>query len=130
MGSNIKYLPEMYWDFWDHYLPLTERSLQEVLELVGFKVERCIPKFLLSNRTAEKCVARLGAALFEVSLGSGIFLADSFDDQPSINLSFSPDEQATPDAFPRRQFGPGLQNHGRTKSFAGAIGANSVKSSR
>jgi SAM-dependent methyltransferase len=46
MGPNIKCLPGMYWDFWDHYLPLTEQSLKEVLELVGFKVERCIAKFL------------------------------------------------------------------------------------
>jgi SAM-dependent methyltransferase len=46
IGPNIKYLPRTYWDFWDHYLPLTERSMREVLELTGFKVERCIPKFL------------------------------------------------------------------------------------
>jgi hypothetical protein len=46
IGPNIKYLPGMCWDFWDHYLPLTEQSLQEVLELVGFEVERCIAKFL------------------------------------------------------------------------------------
>lgn len=46
MGPNIRYLPGEYWDFWDHYLPLTERSLQEALELIGFQVERCVPKFL------------------------------------------------------------------------------------
>lgn len=46
MGPNIKYLPGRYWDFWDHCLPLTEQSLREVLEMLGFKVERCIAKFL------------------------------------------------------------------------------------
>jgi SAM-dependent methyltransferase len=46
LGPNIKYLPGSYWDFWDHYLPLTERSLQEGLELVGFRVERCVDRFL------------------------------------------------------------------------------------
>ena len=28
MGPNIKYLPGEYWDFWDHYLALTEASLK------------------------------------------------------------------------------------------------------
>jgi SAM-dependent methyltransferase len=46
MGPNIKYLPGRYWDFWDHYLPLTEQSLREVLEVTGFEVERCIAKFV------------------------------------------------------------------------------------
>jgi len=46
MGPNIKYLPGTYWDFWDHYLPLTELSLREALENRGFAVEECIPRFL------------------------------------------------------------------------------------
>jgi SAM-dependent methyltransferase len=46
MGPNIKYLPGTYWDFWDHYLPLTELSLREALENRGFAVEECISKFL------------------------------------------------------------------------------------
>jgi hypothetical protein len=32
--------------FTGSYLPLTEQSLQEVLELVGFEVESCIAKFV------------------------------------------------------------------------------------
>lgn len=39
LGPNIRLLPGSYWDFWDHYLPLTERSLAEVGALVGFTVE-------------------------------------------------------------------------------------------
>jgi len=46
LGPNIKYLPGAYWDFWDHYLPLTELALREGLELTGFRVERCLDRFL------------------------------------------------------------------------------------
>jgi SAM-dependent methyltransferase len=46
LGPNIKRLPGAYWDFWDHYLPLTERSLREALEIRGFKVEVCLESFL------------------------------------------------------------------------------------
>jgi SAM-dependent methyltransferase len=46
MGPNIKFLPGAYWDFWDHYVPLTELSLQEALESRGFRIERCVPRFL------------------------------------------------------------------------------------
>lgn len=46
LGPNIKYLPGAYWDFWDHYLPLTELSLREALENRGYAMEECIPRFL------------------------------------------------------------------------------------
>ena len=46
LGPNIKYLPGAYWDFWDHYLPLTEQSLKGMLELTGFQIERCVARFL------------------------------------------------------------------------------------
>lgn len=46
MGPNIKYLPGTHWDFWDHYLPLTELSLAEGLELSGFRVTQTIGRFL------------------------------------------------------------------------------------
>ncbi len=46
MGPNIKYVPGAYWDFWDHYLPLTERSLSEGLRNHGFEIQTCLPKFL------------------------------------------------------------------------------------
>ncbi|MEP6685750.1 MAG: class I SAM-dependent methyltransferase [Verrucomicrobiota bacterium] len=46
MGPNIRYLPGKYWDFWDHHLPLTERSLSEGLTNRGFEIVRCIDKFL------------------------------------------------------------------------------------
>jgi SAM-dependent methyltransferase len=46
MGPNIKYLPGAYWDFFDHYLPLTELALTEVLKKCGFKIEFCRGRFL------------------------------------------------------------------------------------
>lgn len=46
LGPNIKYLPGEYWDFWDHYLPLTEASLREALENRSYKMERCEDRFL------------------------------------------------------------------------------------
>lgn len=46
LGPNIRFLADVYWDFWDHYLPLSDRSLAEGVSLAGFAVERCIPRFL------------------------------------------------------------------------------------
>lgn len=46
LGPNIRYLPGEYWDFWDHYLPLTERSLSEGLESLGFSIEEKHARFL------------------------------------------------------------------------------------
>lgn len=46
LGPNIRLLPGAYWDFWDHYLPLTELSLAEAGRLGGFTIERAIPATL------------------------------------------------------------------------------------
>jgi SAM-dependent methyltransferase len=46
VGPNIRYLPGEYWDFYDHYLPLTELSLGEVMTETGFTLEEQIPRFL------------------------------------------------------------------------------------
>lgn len=46
MGPNIKVLPGLYWDFYDHHTILTEKSLAEALEVVGFDVEQAIDRFL------------------------------------------------------------------------------------
>lgn len=46
MGPNIKCVPGAYWDFWDHYLPLTELSLKEALENRQIRVECCHERFL------------------------------------------------------------------------------------
>lgn len=46
MGPNIKLIPGSYWDFWDHYLPLTESSLSEALENRRFQINRKESAFL------------------------------------------------------------------------------------
>lgn len=46
LGPNIRFLHGAYWDFWDHFVPLTDRSLVEILTLAGFAVERVVPRFL------------------------------------------------------------------------------------
>lgn len=46
MGPNIKHLPGEYWDFWDHHLPLTEKSLAEGLTSRGFQIAECVGTFL------------------------------------------------------------------------------------
>lgn len=46
MGPNIKYVGGAYWDFFDHYVPLTEASLVEATELVGFRTTTVHGRFL------------------------------------------------------------------------------------
>ena len=46
MGPNIKYLPGLYWDFFDHHTILTEASLAEVLVMEGFTLQQVTPRFL------------------------------------------------------------------------------------
>lgn len=46
LGPNIKHVLGAYWDFWDHAIPLTERSVSEVLAMHGFVVERSLARFL------------------------------------------------------------------------------------
>ena len=35
LQPNIKYLPGEYWDFFDHYTPLTEKSMSEALSIIA-----------------------------------------------------------------------------------------------
>lgn len=46
MGPNIRYLPGAYWDFIDHHLPLSERSLAEALLLAGLHPGTVVDRFL------------------------------------------------------------------------------------
>ena len=46
LGPNIKYVPGHYWDFFDHYLPLTELSLAEILRKCGFAIRFNAARFL------------------------------------------------------------------------------------
>ena len=46
LGPNIKYAYREYWDFYDHYLPLSHLSLEEGLKQSGFVVTKNVPQFL------------------------------------------------------------------------------------
>ena len=46
LQPNIRFVGSAYWDYIDHHIALTEKSLVEALEVVGFQIERVIPKFL------------------------------------------------------------------------------------
>jgi SAM-dependent methyltransferase len=46
LGPNLRYTGAAYWDFFDHVLPLTDKSLAEALAAAGFEVERMLPRFL------------------------------------------------------------------------------------
>jgi SAM-dependent methyltransferase len=46
MGPNIRFCFKVYWDFFDHYLPLSDRSMVEALEITGFQTENVISQFL------------------------------------------------------------------------------------
>jgi len=46
MGPNIKYVGGAYWDFADHYLPLSEVSMEEFLRLGGFREMKVTKRFL------------------------------------------------------------------------------------
>ncbi|HVN60625.1 MAG TPA: methyltransferase domain-containing protein [Gaiellaceae bacterium] len=46
LQPNIRLVGGRYWDFIDHKVALTERSLAEAAELAGLEVERTITRFL------------------------------------------------------------------------------------
>jgi len=54
MGPNIRYAFREYWDFYDHYLPLSHLSLEEGLVMAGYEVEENIARFMpftMNNRS-------------------------------------------------------------------------------
>lgn len=46
LQPNIRFVGGAYWDFLDHRVPITDRSLAEAAEIAGFQVERVIPRLL------------------------------------------------------------------------------------
>jgi SAM-dependent methyltransferase len=52
MGPNIRFAASTYWDFYDHHVPLSDRSVCELLRTVGLELERVESRFLpLTVRT-------------------------------------------------------------------------------
>jgi SAM-dependent methyltransferase len=46
LQPNIRLTGQAYWDFIDHKVPLTEKSLVEAAELAGFRTDELITRFL------------------------------------------------------------------------------------
>ena len=46
LGPNLRYTGGEYWDFFDHHIPLTHRSMSELLTLTGFELQEVRPRFL------------------------------------------------------------------------------------
>ncbi|NQU17118.1 MAG: class I SAM-dependent methyltransferase [Candidatus Saganbacteria bacterium] len=55
LQPNIRYSFDEYWDFFDHNIPLSEKSVAEALSLVGYKIEKVIARFL-PYKTKKKAV--------------------------------------------------------------------------
>jgi dolichol-phosphate mannosyltransferase len=74
MGPNVRLVPGAYWDFFDHHLPLSERSLCEALTISGFDLAEVHARFLpYSTRSALPQAAWLVALYLKLRpLSSGI----------------------------------------------------------
>jgi dolichol-phosphate mannosyltransferase len=63
LGPNVRYLPGAYWDFFDHHVALTDRSLTEALRTVGFELvhaePRCLPYTIKSPLPRSELLLRL-----------------------------------------------------------------------
>jgi SAM-dependent methyltransferase len=46
LGPNVRLVPGAYWDFFDHHVPLSDRSLCEALTLTGFELHHVEARFL------------------------------------------------------------------------------------
>ena len=46
VGPNIALVPGVYWDYWDHLIPISDKSMAEALELAGFDIDTNKARFL------------------------------------------------------------------------------------
>jgi SAM-dependent methyltransferase len=46
MGPNIRFLADVYWDYYDHHIPLSDRSVCELLATCGFAIQTVEPRFM------------------------------------------------------------------------------------
>lgn len=54
LGPNIRLIPGSYWDFWDHLIPISDRSLAEILKIHSFSIEHTIPRFLPYTMSSQR----------------------------------------------------------------------------
>src|SRR5712664_2362511 len=74
LGPNVRLVPGAYWDFFDHHVPLSDRSLCEALTIIGFDLLRVEARFLpYTTRSALPHAAWLVALYLKLRpLSSGI----------------------------------------------------------
>ncbi len=46
VGPNVRLMPTLYWDYFDHHIPLSDRSMCELLAMCGFHPEQVDPRFI------------------------------------------------------------------------------------
>lgn len=46
LGPNIRFAYDVYWDFFDHHIPISDRAMVEGLRAAGFGIELAWPRFL------------------------------------------------------------------------------------
>ena len=46
MGPNVRLLPGAYWDYWDHFVAISDRSLAEALRMARFTIVDQIAAFM------------------------------------------------------------------------------------
>jgi SAM-dependent methyltransferase len=64
LGPNVKFVPGSYWDYWDHFTPITEESMAEALSLKGFKLSNKIDRFLPYTMSGGKNPPLLAVKLY------------------------------------------------------------------
>ena len=101
LGPNIKYAQGAYWDFFDHYVELTEVSLAEALSICGFMIERQTGRFLpytmARGRQHPMWMLRLYLALPPVwRLFGKQFLVIARKPNPAVQGEASESERAEP----------------------------------
>jgi SAM-dependent methyltransferase len=56
LQPNITYVGGAYWDYLDHLIPLTDKSVAEALRLAGFDVVEQVPRFLPYTVTSFRAI--------------------------------------------------------------------------
>lgn len=46
LNPNIRFSTAEFWDYFDHLTPVSDRSVVEALQALGFTIECCLPKFV------------------------------------------------------------------------------------
>lgn len=46
LNPNIRFSTSEYWDYFDHLTAVSDRSVVEVLEALGYRIDVCIPRFV------------------------------------------------------------------------------------